>query len=233
VNKYIHGTGGASGDEAPWPPTRWNPSGLTTNCGFCAVSYALEQQKGKLIDADELYVQTLQRLGIDKQKDRDPIPRSLIFPGAKVNEAAIRSEYHELEDRGRGPADYTIWSVAHHAGLDLKGGDKLLLNSLVEFAAISAPRWKLDDFVTARMSRPDLTGRASFTTMKSHVENSLKGNSIIGSIARKHFVNLSISPLGELKVFDAQRGMSYDGRRIKAEFDRLDLFERVTTGMTR
>jgi hypothetical protein len=150
-----------------------------------------------------------------------------------LHEAAIRIEYHELEGRGRGPSDYTIWSVAHLAGLDLKSGDKVFLNSLMEFAAHSAPQLKLDDFVQARMDHPELAGRASFASMKTHVESSLKGNSIIGSIARKHFVNLSISPSGELKVFDAQKGVSYDGRHMKAEFDRLDLFERVTTGLTR
>ncbi len=225
---HLPGVGGAGDDKRPWPPTRWNPSGLTTNCGFCSISYALEQQKGILVDADRLYIQTLQRLGIERRGAVDPIPRMLIFPEWKLDQVAPRGEYHELEGRGRGPADYTIWSVAHDVGLGLKSGDKTLLNSLVEFAARSTPRWTLDDFIRARMNRPELAGKASFTSMKIHVENSLKGNSIIGSIKGQHFVNLHLTS-GEFKVFDAQKGVSYDGPRIKAQLGPLDLFERVLT----
>jgi hypothetical protein len=232
VVRHIRGTGGGGGNKITWPPTRWNPSGLKTNCGFCAISYAREQQKGTLVDADQLYLQTLQRLGIDRHGDEDPIPRSLIFPQFDLDKAAIKSQYHELECRGRGPSDYTIWSVAHYAGLDLKSGDKKLLDSLVEFAANSARGWKLDTFVQARMTRPELAGRASFKDMKSYVMNNLKGHAIIGSIGRGHFVNVTITPRGELKVFDPQKGITCDGRHIKAEFGRLDLFERVTTSQS-
>ncbi len=214
---------------ASLPPTRWNPSGWTSNCGFCSISYALELQKNVLLNADQLYEQTLERLGIVRQGNHDPIPRLLIFPGLNLDEARIRVEYHELEGRGRGAADYTIWSVARSAGLELKSGDKNMLNGLVKFAAEARPGWKLDDFVNAWMSRPGLPGTATFTAMKRHVEQNLKGVSIIGSIPRQHFVNMHFSPSGEWKVFDAQRGQSYDGRRIKAELASLDLFERVST----
>ncbi|MDR3772520.1 MAG: hypothetical protein P4L26_04175 [Terracidiphilus sp.] len=202
---------------------------MKTNCGFCAISYALEQQKGKLVTADELYEQTLQRLGVVRQGNGDPIPRMLIFPGLNLDQAKIRVEYHELEGRGRGPADYTIWSVAQHAGLELKSGAKDLLNSLVQFGAESKPGWRLDDFVRVRMNRPELAGRATFASMKNYVETNLKGNSIVGSIHAQHFVNMAFSSAGEWKVFDAQKGLAYDGRRIRAELRSLDLFERVST----
>jgi hypothetical protein len=225
----MYGAGGVNGDKDRLPSTRWNPSGLKTNCGFCAISYALEQQKGKLVHADELYEQTLQRLGVVRQGNADPIPRMLIFPGLNLDETRIRVEYHELEGRGRGPADYTIWSVAQHAGLELKGGAKDLLNSLVQFGAESKPGWKLDDFIRARMNRSELAGRATFANMKNYVENNLRGNSIIGSIKAQHFVNMAFGSAGEWRVFDAQKGVPYDGRHIKTELGSLDLFERVST----
>jgi hypothetical protein len=48
------------------------------------------------------------------------------------------------------------------------------------------------------------------------------------SIRGQHFVNLHLTS-GEFKVFDAQKGVSYDGPRIKAQLGPLDLFERVLT----
>jgi hypothetical protein len=139
----------------------------------------------------------------------------LIFPGLNLDEAKIRVQYHELEGKGRGPADYTIWSVAQHAGLELKSGAKDLLNSLVRFGAENKPGWRLDDFVRARMNRPELAGRASFANMKNYVENTLKGNSIIGSIKAQHFVNMSFNSAGEWKVYDAQKGMPMKGDGLK------------------
>ncbi len=219
-----------TGDKDPLFRTRWNPQGFKTNCGFCAISYALEQQKGTFLDADKIYDMTLEQLKIEKEGNRDPLPRLLIFPGPGVDGAVARGGYQPLGEGGRSPANYTIWAVASLVGLGLKSGDRQLLNSLIEFASRSKPGWKLDDFVEARMDRPGLAAKATFASMKRHVEEELKGNSIIGSIGRSHFVNMSFDPRGEWKVFDAQRNMQYDGRRIKAEFASLDLFERVSTG---
>jgi len=227
VTMNMYGVGGANTDRDRLPSTRWNPGGLKTNCGFCSISYALEQQKGRLVTADELYEQTLQRLGVTREGDGDPIPRMLIFPVLNLDAIKIRAGYEKLGGWGRGASDYTIWSVARHVGWELKTGAKDLLNSLVQFAAESKSGWRLDDFVRARMNRPGMAARTTFANMKSYVERDLKGNSIIGSINKHHFVNMSFSPAGEWKVFDAQKGMPYDGRRIKAELGSLDLFERV------
>ena len=216
---------------SPLPATRWNPSGLNSNCGFCSISYALEQQKGFLITADQLYDQTLERLHIPRNGNQIPLPYALIFPVAGQAQPPIPVHYQALEGHGMGAADYTIWSVARHAGLELKAGDKTLLNHLVEFAAQKHTPWRLDDFITARMSIPALAARgATFANMKRHVETSLNGNSIIGSIKAQHFVNMSFNPAGEWTVFDAQSGLRYDGKLLKAKMISLDLFERVSTG---
>lgn len=212
--------------------TRWNPSGLSNNCGFCAISYALEMQNGTLLSADDLYERTLERLHIERKGNEDPVPRMLVFPEVGLDGMRVSVQYAELEGRGRGLSDYTIWSVAENAGLRLESGDKDMLRALMEFAERSQARWTLDDFVRARAERPGLAVRPPMAAVKKHVEDSLKGNSIIGSKSRGysgtgHFMNMSFSPQGEWKLFDPQIGTPFDGKNLKRVLGQIDLFERV------
>jgi hypothetical protein len=219
MNDFWPGVGGT--DESKGLRTRWNPSGLKTNCGFCAISYALEKQKGILVDADRLYAETLQRLEI-----QSPLPHMLMFPEPGLDERPIRTGYEGLDGRGRSPADYSLWSVAHDAGLELKSGDRDLLNSLMKFASDKGAGWSLDEFVRKRK-----TGRtATLDQLKQYVRDSLKGHSIIGSIKGQHFMNLEYNSTTGLKAFDPQIGVACEIPQVKNRLGVLDLFERVTTG---
>ena len=207
--------------------TRWNPRGLEDNCGFCAISYALQQLGKPPQNADELYTEMMRRFGIVVAGNRDPVPRTLIFPKPDLDGSPWPVEYEELGARGISPSQYTIRSAASTFGLKLEGGDRDLVNALIEFAYGARPGWKLDDFVHHRMQRPGLAGKANFAAHKSHIERQLSGNWIIGSTDAKHYVNMSFTPAGEWKVIDAQSGATYDGRSLKARMGSLALFDRV------
>ncbi len=76
--------------------SRYNPSNRTDNCGFCAIAYALYVQKHIEVNADQLYEQTLKRLGLTRHASEDPIPRMLIFPEPLLDSAAVRTDYRAL-----------------------------------------------------------------------------------------------------------------------------------------
>jgi hypothetical protein len=214
--------------------TRWNPRALADNCGFCAISYALERsyalepEKETFKNADQLYEFTLERLGIERHGNVDPVPRALLFP-VKGDHGRMNLPvgYEALNGGAIGPNDYTVVSVAEHAGLKLEPGARDILNAFLKFAAQSRPPLKLDAFVKARMNIPALAGKASFLSMKVHMEKELMGNSIVGSTDRKHFVNLNVGPTGTTTIFDAQIGSEYDGSRVLATLREIALFERV------
>jgi hypothetical protein len=208
--------------------SRWNPRNLSENCGFCAVSYALEQQKGIFIDADQLYSKMMEKFGFERQGGESPVPRTLIFPDPNLSDMKWTDAYSAFRDTMYTPAQYTVRSVAEEVSLDLKPGDRAVVNALIKFAYDAAPGWRFDDFVRQRSQRPGVT--AGFGAQKQYMEAQLKGNWVIGSKEAKHYVNMSFTPAGEWKVFDAQIGVAYDGKGMKAKMPSLDLFDRVSTG---
>jgi len=218
-----YSTGGMS-DPAK---TKWNPNGLGTNCGFCAISYALEQQNGNFVkNADELYDETLAFLGIEKLANNgDPLPRMLVFSQPNLDQITPSVEYSAI----RPPhtlSDYTIEAVAGREALELKPGDKYVANALLLYATRAFGKWTLDDFIQARSQRPGLRVQPSFATMKKTVEDGLRGNAIIGGKDGKHFLNMSFDHNNQWKLFDPQSGRDADGLRAKALLGEINLFER-------
>lgn len=206
--------------------SRWNPSKLKDNCGYCAISYALEQ-KGIILDADGLYNQLMDDFDIDRRTRATPVPRTLIFPKQiDLDKTPWPPNYEELQAKGHTPSDYTIRSVALHFKLHLSGEDKQVVNSLVEYAADFAKAgWKRDDFVRYRLQR---LGKANSASEKDKIEKSLKGNFILGSTDAKHYVNMSFSPTGEWRVFDPQDGVLYEPHHVKVKLGIIALFDRAT-----
>lgn len=221
--------GGVSQATGPLPPTRCNPSGLTTNCGFCAVSWALQCRKNVTLNADQLYVQTLERLGLPVDQETDPVPRMLIFPGARLEDNPIRASYEALAHTVHGLSGYTITSVAEAHDLKTRHGNRELLQLLVDYYARMGPAtWTIDDFVRARLNQLRAAGQnPSLRALRIHVANELGGDSIIGSKTVNHFVNLSINASGGISAYDAQDGRTYDGRGLKARLNTIDLFLRI------
>lgn len=205
----------------------WNPRGVEDNCGFCAISYALQQQKGIFLNADQLYDQTMEKFHIEKRGNESPVPRTLIFPEPGLSETKWPETYRAFQGTMYTPAQYTIRSVGEEFGLEFHPGDKDLVNALIKFAFDARAGWTLDDFVKDRAQRPG--ARAPFAAQKAYIERELKGNWVIGSKAAKHYVNMSFTPGGKWELFDAQIGMSYDGKGMRAKMPSLELFDRVST----
>jgi len=219
----------AGGNTDSGEKTPWNPSGLTTNCGFCAIAYALELQTGRPHNADELYLKTLQDLGLERKDNKDPIPRMLIFPQWNLDQIQATHQYDALLGGRYSLADYTITAVASRLGLNSLTGDKQMVNALMEFATRAHGPWTLDDFVKARTERPGLSAKPSFALMKKTVESSLKGDAIIGSTDGKHFMTMSFDDQLRWKLFDPQNNRHYDGLRAKALLTSVALVERFAT----
>lgn len=111
--------------------TLYNPRGDETNCGFCAVSYALERLKlalpGKNVkwsNADDLYDRKLKRLRFTPDEAKG-FPRELIFPEQNWSGIPARGQYAALTHGTRALSDYTITKVASDEGL-VYGGQGLL-----------------------------------------------------------------------------------------------------------
>ena len=141
--------------------TLYNPNGLTTNCGFCAIAHGLFRQ-GTNTDADKLYLQTLDRLGIQRQGASDPIPRQLIFPDPLIDGVPLPTGYQALADSGHGPCSYTITAVAcdHNLRYDLNNRDLALPRQFFEFyARTGTGKWDIADFVDMRLNWLQSQGR--------------------------------------------------------------------------
>lgn len=207
--------------------TLFNPAGMTTNCGFCAIAHALSVQ-GTVTDADQLYLQTLARLGLQREGDRDPIPRQLIFPDPLLEGVPLSAEYRALGDRGHGPSSYTITAVADSNNLryDLNNRDLALHRQFFEFSARSDPgRWNIADFVEMRLDWLESRGQTpSQEAVRRHVVDQLGGHSIVGSKTVNHFISIEIDRAGQISAVDPQDGRRYDGPRLYARLRTIDLF---------
>jgi hypothetical protein len=207
--------------------TIWNPSGLTTNCGFCSIAQALFL-KGIHTDADKLYLETLEHLGIKREGNKDPIPRQLIFPDPFLDSVPIRTEYKALADAGRGPSSYTISSVASDNNLPfaLHNRDLTLFRQFFDFYAHNRHgSWDIATFVDMRLEFLHSHGnkQASAASVRKHVLDSLGGHSIFGSKAVNHYINVEIDKTGHIKATDAQDGQHYDGGTLHTRLRAVDM----------
>jgi hypothetical protein len=207
--------------------TIWNPRGLTTNCGFCCIAHALSL-RGIKTDADKLYLETLERLGIKREGDKDPIPRQLIFPDALLDGVRIRTEYKALADVGRGPSSYTISSVASDYNLQfaLHNLDLTLFRQFFDFYARNRPgSWDIVAFVEMRLEFLHSHGskQASAASVRKHVLDNLGGHSIFGSKTVNHYINVEVDRTGRIKAIDAQDGRHYDGGTLHARLGAVDM----------
>lgn len=214
--------------------TDYNPNGLKDNCGFCAISRGLQlQNHGVLINADELYEQTLQRLNLERQGGTDPVPRQLIFPEPDWSQVTVRTSYSVLVEGTRTLSDYTITQVAHASykgkrqeryRLRFDLGNRELLSDFIKEKA-ARPSTTLRDFAQKRWNYLKSQGkRPSIQGVEGYVANQLVGHSIIGSKSRDHFINAEIDPSGTVKGFDAQDGRLYDGKGLLDRLESVDLY---------
>jgi hypothetical protein len=208
--------------------SRYNPGKLTTNCGFCSIAHGLFVQKGVVVDADQLYLQTLERLGLTREGNQDPIPRQLIFPEPNMDDIPLTTTYGALADRGFGPSGYTITAVALASGLEfqLRDRDLTLPRQFMDFSARTGPgNWNINEFVQMRLDW--LRTRRlnpSPEAVQHHIMEELGGHSIMGSKTVNHFINVHVDTLGRITAFDAQDGSDYDGRELYTRLRSVDLF---------
>ena len=210
--------------------SQYNPSNRTDNCGFCAIAYALHLQKHIAIDADRLYLQTLERLGLTRDAGKDPIPRMLIFPDPILDSAAVRSDYSALSGSAHGLSSYTITSVAEASGLrfQAKIQDLELPRQFMMYYSNVGPgsAWAIRDFEQMRLNFLRSRGLSpKLEDVKKYIANELRGHSILGSKGRKHYINVfvDIDRTGRIEAFDAQDGIKYDGRGLNSRLGGVDL----------
>ena len=222
--------GGISSAKGRLRGTEYNPQGLTTNCGFCAIAKWLSLKTKTPVTADDLYVRALEHFDIDTTGPDDPISRQLIFPQARLDEDyASRNRYRALSDRGIALSSYTITSVAREAGLTFVDGDAGLLRWLLECqSTANTQSLKLEDYVNARLNV--LRHTKGLPAQPVAVKKSLldlPGNYIIGSKDTRHYLTLEVDGRLTLKAMDPQDGANYFGPRIKAKVPTIDLALKV------
>jgi hypothetical protein len=213
--------------------SRYNPHERTDNCGFCAIAYA-RAAKGiePFYDADELYEETIKRLGIKREGKRDPLPRLLIFPEKDLDAIPVRTEYQALPEHGHTLSDYTVTSVAEASGLSCtaKMEDLTLVQQFLHWCSNRGHDLEIGDFVDWRLNflheRRLNPPRAA---VESHIAKALAGDSIIGSKLRQHYINLRIQMgrTGRIEATDPQNGATYDGRGLALRLTRVDLLVHV------
>jgi hypothetical protein len=207
----------------------YNPSNRRDNCGFCAIAYALHLQKNIVVDADQLYLQALESLGLARNAGQDPIPRMLIFPEPMLDSAAVRTDYSALSSGVHGLSSYTITSVAQASGLRFQAKIKdldLPRQFMQCYSNMGPGTWTIRDFEQMRLNFLRSQGRNPTSEgVKRQIAESLGGHSIVGSKVINHFINIHIDVdrSGHIEAFDPQDGSKYDGRGLNSRLRRIDL----------
>lgn len=231
-------TGGVSSATGPMAPTPYNPSGLATNCGYCSISRALARQGGEgaeIINADQLYLRTLEDLGLPLDTANDPVSRMLAFPDRLGFEGAKSRPGYEALFSGEGNrmSDYTITQVAQARGLNVTPANETLDLWSRYF---SGP---LDEVTAARLEALEEAGRTGFTypQLEASIARQralLPGDYIIGSTSNQHFMNLTITAEGRLIAEDVQVAgalgpfRTYEGLAdIEGRMGKIDFMLRV------
>jgi hypothetical protein len=165
--------------------SQYNPSNRTDNCGFCAIAYALHWQKHIVVDADRLYLQTFERLGLTRDAGKDPIPRMLIFPDPMLDPTPVRTDYSALSGSAHGLSSYTITSVAEASGLRFHAKIKDLELSrqfMMCYSNMQPSTWTIRDFEQMRLNFLRSRGlNPKLEDVKKYIANELGGQSILGS----------------------------------------------------
>jgi hypothetical protein len=209
--------------------TPYNPEGRTDNCGFCAIAHGLcLQNAAAVVTADQLYSDTLERLGLEREGNRDPIPRQLIFPEPMLHSIPVSVAYDALSERTLGLSSYTITAVAEASGLRFNpAGDLDLVRQFVQGFS-NHGRWSIHEFVEARLDFLRSQGKnPNPRSLERHVLGGLVGHSIMGSKTKDHFLNAHIDGSGFVQGFDAQDGTRHDGRGLMRRLGSVDLFMRL------
>jgi len=209
--------------------SQYNPSNRKDNCGFCAIAYALHLQKHIEIDADRLYLQTLERLGLKREAGRDPVPRMLIFPDPMLDSAGVRTDYSALLGGTNSLSSYTMTSVAEASGLRFQARIKdldLPRQFMAFYRSTHSNAWSVRDFEQMRLNFLRSRGLNPLPAgVRKHIAAELGGHSIFGSKERKHYINvfIDIDRTGRIEAFDAQDGIRYDGVGLNSRLGSVDL----------
>jgi hypothetical protein len=207
--------------------TVYNPEGREDNCGFCAISYGLHLQNGgKVTNADELYLLTIEHLGLTRNGNQDPVPRLLIFPDHTLPQGVPSTAYSALSGV-LSLSSYTITSVAQQLGLRFGYSRQAvqLPNQFLAFRAEKGSRGRLNDFMKVRLDLLRSNGRnPSADAVRKQVSDELIGHSIIGSQDARHFINAHIDPEGNITGCDAQNGARFEANGIRERMRSIALF---------
>lgn len=232
------------------PSPRYNPRGDDTNCGFCAVSYALDRLNLKWFNADDLYNRKLERLQLTPAEKKG-FPRQLIFPERNWEKLPPRPGYEPLFYGTRSPSLYTITQVAQEEGLAFHGTgliagghvgltrDQILGDDVAHFfgwCKNMPGRWKFHQFVEYRLElleeKAETTGTKFDAAEKQRaIMQGLAGDAILGSKKTNHFMNLHIDPVhGSVEAHDPQSGGDFDGKQLADRLGEVNLFIHLEKG---
>lgn len=226
--------GGVSNRTGSMPQSPFNPCGLATNCPFTSISggFYLRDPAAPIRNADELYIETLQDLGLDTSTPHDPVTRMVAFPYKPQPPAGPPPLIYEA--LGNRWTEYNITSVAMARGLSVRETSTVLNDYS---AAFGKP---LNQLVTDRLNvlrkAAEATGgkvasRAAIQQSIVNMRQKVAGHYIIGSRTASptaeagHFMNMSIDANGVITGNDFQSGAVYNGlnaiRQVLGEIDTI------------
>ena len=211
--------GGAADNEVG--PTKYNPECRGNNCGFTAISRALEQHRPDIPfkSAEVLYAETRSRLKVDPGA---MLSHELVFPQHSYDGLKSRRGYEPMFEGTRSIGQYTVPAVARASGLDVKVVTDLMTDYLRGFGPANK-RVHLDDLIERTYQRMELNytssrGRRPLSPTYERAENAvmrireeLAGDYIVGSVGGSHFMNVTIDADGRIRGFDPQDGRYFDG----------------------
>jgi len=207
--------------------TAYNPSDRKDNCGFCSIARGLELQTRKVVDADQLFEETIAHLGLTRDGNKDPIPRMLVFPDMRLPSGVPPTAYAALTG-ALSLNSYTITQVASNFNLRFTYSKNavLLPNQFLSYQAGKGGRGTFRDFVQVRLDFLESTTSKipSADAVLRNVSDALVGDSIIGSEDVSHFINARIDPNGFITGYDPQDGSRYDASGLRNRIGSVALF---------
>lgn len=197
---------------------KYNPSRRADNCGFCCLSVALDLQ-GNFRDADRLYLETIKDLGLEPERDRDPVSRMLIFPQLDLSETKAWGNFDKLTG-AKALDNYTITSVAnrfnvrHRWDIRKKGrpATDVLAIHFLEFYDARSGRVNINEFIDFKREQQQKGGGPvpSVQKLRYHLATDVVGDSILGSRTARHYLTMHVTPTFEVFGYDAQDHRQYD-----------------------
>lgn len=210
----------------------FNPQHRLDNCGYCSIAAAMDVQGLGSKDADQLYADTIGRLGLTIENGRDPVSRQLIFPEPELSKQKLRPGYFALEG-AIGLDNYTITSVADNFKLNYRPSSKgqdpsseFLPEDFVKFyAERESGNWNINHFIEFRRERNEEQNRIvpSVAQLRHYLTMSLMGDSIVGAKRIAHFLTMRVNPNFEVSAWDPQDRKSYDAKGLLHRMGSVDL----------